>query len=53
MDKQYRPYRTGQGVPETGDYICQSGKKAKLNEKDEFPVCPVSGNETTWKHENN
>ncbi|WP_404450585.1 hypothetical protein LG329_09510 [Virgibacillus necropolis] len=49
-DKEYREYRTGQGVPMTGEYLCQSGKKATLNEKEEFPACPVSNQETTWTH---
>lgn len=51
MDENYRKYRTGQGVPLTGEYICQSGKKAKLNKDDDFPACPVSDEETTWTHE--
>ncbi|WP_172840523.1 hypothetical protein [Virgibacillus phasianinus] len=51
MGKNYREYRTGQGVPETGKYICQSGKTAKLNENEDFPACPVSDEETTWTHE--
>ncbi|WP_205520142.1 hypothetical protein [Virgibacillus doumboii] len=52
MEDQFREYRTGQGVPASGDYICQSGEKAKLLENDDFPVCPISGKETTWKHNN-
>ncbi|WP_407269797.1 hypothetical protein [Radiobacillus sp. PE A8.2] len=52
MADTYREYRTGQGVPATGDYICQSGKKATLNEKEHFPACPVSGKDTYWKHNN-
>ncbi|WP_185959660.1 hypothetical protein [Lentibacillus cibarius] len=51
MDERYREFRTGQGVPKEGTYICQSGEKAKLSEQDEFPVCPISGNETYWKHD--
>ncbi|WP_194841297.1 hypothetical protein [Salinibacillus xinjiangensis] len=51
MEEDYREYRTGQGVPASGEYICQSGKKAEFNENDTFPVCPVSGEETTWKHD--
>lgn len=51
MDEQYRKYRTGQGVPITGEYICQSGKKAKFNENDDFPACPISNEETNWTHE--
>ncbi|GAA0480050.1 hypothetical protein GCM10008986_00680 [Salinibacillus aidingensis] len=52
MAEETREYRTGQGVPLTGEYICQSGEIAKLNENDSFPRCPVTGQETTWKHEN-
>lgn len=51
MDKDYREYRTGQGVPASGTYTCQSGAKAELSEKDYFPLCPVSGEETYWKHD--
>ncbi|UOR11889.1 hypothetical protein [Halobacillus amylolyticus] len=51
MDDDYREYRTGQGVPEKGEYLCQSGERVRFNENEEFPVCPVSGEETTWKHE--
>jgi len=49
--KEYREYRTGQGVPAAGTYICQSGAKAELSENDHFPVCPVSNEETYWKHD--
>lgn len=51
MEDNYREYRTGQGVPESGQYICQTGKTAKLSEKDDFPSCPVSGDETFWKRD--
>ncbi|MFZ3579854.1 hypothetical protein [Virgibacillus sp. DJP39] len=50
-EEKYRKYRTGQGVPVEGEYICQSGKRAKLNIRDNFPVCPLSNKETTWTHE--
>ncbi|MFC2947058.1 hypothetical protein [Virgibacillus sediminis] len=50
MREGYREYRTGQGVPHDGEFICQSGKKATLSKDDTFPSCPVSGSETTWKH---
>ncbi|MFC7062087.1 hypothetical protein [Halobacillus seohaensis] len=49
--ENYREYRTGQGVPETGEYLCQSGEKAKLNKDENFPSCPISDKETTWKPE--
>ncbi|MFD1040121.1 hypothetical protein ACFQ3N_17245 [Virgibacillus byunsanensis] len=52
MDHKNREYRTGQGVPEAGEYICQSGKRGNFKEKEAFPVCPVSGEETYWKQDN-
>ncbi|WP_010098705.1 hypothetical protein [Ornithinibacillus scapharcae] len=52
MDKQLREYRTGQGVPITGNYICQSGAKAKFSKDDTFPQCPKSSEDTYWKHDN-
>ncbi|MFC3038739.1 hypothetical protein ACFOGI_00540 [Virgibacillus xinjiangensis] len=51
VKEDYREYRTGQGVPHDGEFICQSGKKATLAKHETFPSCPVSGNETTWKPE--
>lgn len=51
MTEEYREYRTGQGVPAEGYYMCQSGEKTKLNKDEKFPACPVNGDETTWKHE--
>lgn len=51
MAENNREYRTGQGVPKTGEYICQSGKRAKFNANEDFPACPVSNEETYWKHE--
>lgn len=50
-NNEYREYRTGQGVPVSGSYICQSGKRTKLRKDDTFPACPDSGNETFWKHD--
>ncbi|MEN2767411.1 hypothetical protein [Ornithinibacillus xuwenensis] len=52
MENKYREYRTGQGVPKAGAYICQSGKKASMNKGENFPECPISGQDTYWKHEN-
>ncbi|MEC5425205.1 hypothetical protein QGM71_17100 [Virgibacillus sp. C22-A2] len=51
MDEHNRQYRTGQGVPKKGEYLCQSGKRVTFKDNDEFPVCPVSGEDTFWKHE--
>lgn len=52
VDKQLREYRTGQGVPITGTYICQSGAKANFTKDDTFPQCPTSRKDTYWKREN-
>ncbi|WP_179107210.1 hypothetical protein [Sediminibacillus massiliensis] len=51
MTEQSREYRTGQGVPKTGNYLCQSGEMSTLKKDESFPSCPVSGKETYWKHE--
>jgi hypothetical protein len=45
-------YITGQGVPKEGEYVCQLGERMTLHTKEDFPMCPVSGKETTWKREN-
>ncbi len=52
LEKEFREYRTGQGVPVSGSYICQSGEKSSLNKNDTFPQCPISGQDTYWKHQN-
>ncbi|MFS0672179.1 hypothetical protein [Ornithinibacillus sp. 179-J 7C1 HS] len=52
MEKEFREYRTGQGVPVSGSYICQSGVSAKLNKDESFPRCPVSKKDTYWQHHN-
>lgn len=51
MVQSNREFRTGQGVPDKGEYVCQSGERATFNKNESFPVCPISGNETTWKRE--
>ncbi|GGA12281.1 hypothetical protein GCM10008018_66710 [Paenibacillus marchantiophytorum] len=45
-------HRTNEKVEETGTYICAAGKALQLSHGDVFPYCPVSGNETTWRHAN-
>lgn len=42
-------FRTGQRVKEPGTYECEAGSKRELRELDEFPICPESGRETTWR----
>ncbi|MBM7660935.1 hypothetical protein JOC85_001707 [Bacillus mesophilus] len=51
MNKNVEIYRTGQGVPVDGEYRCQSGQRLRLNGKEDFPVCPISGSDTTWTRE--
>jgi hypothetical protein len=51
MAETSREYRTGQGVPENGQYMCQSGEKATFKANEKFPTCPVSNKETYWKHD--
>ncbi len=48
MEERTHEYRTGQGVPVNGEYRCQSGARGTFKEGDDFPMCPVSGEETTW-----
>ncbi len=50
LDRDLREYRTGQGVPLSGSYMCQSGATAKLSKNEVFPQCPVSKEDTYWKH---
>lgn len=49
-ERDLREYRTGQGVPLSGSYMCQSGATAKLSKDEAFPQCPVSKEDTYWKH---
>ncbi|WP_456278372.1 hypothetical protein [Bacillus sp. AK128] len=51
MNKNIEVYRTGQGVPVNGEYRCQSGQSLSLGERESFPVCPISGTDTTWTRE--
>ncbi|MFP7492263.1 hypothetical protein SFC66_00645 [Terribacillus saccharophilus] len=51
MHDDTREYRTGQGVPQTGIYNCQSGERVEIKENDVFPRCPMKNEETTWIRE--
>jgi hypothetical protein len=51
MADRNREYKTGEQVAETGRYACKAGDKKDLNANDTFPVCPVSGGETTWRRD--
>lgn len=48
--QEEREYRTGQGVPKSASYQCQSGERHVFSENDEFPTCPVTDEDTVWKH---
>lgn len=50
MGNEERVYRTGQGIPVSAEYMCQSGEVRKFTKDDVFPVCPVSGEDTYWEH---
>lgn len=47
-----RNYKTGERVPEAGQYACAAGERISLRADENFPVCPIGGGETTWKREN-
>jgi hypothetical protein len=51
MADRNREFKTGERVSEAGRYACKSGERRDLNANDSFPVCPVSGGETTWSRE--
>jgi hypothetical protein len=51
MADRNRDYRTGDRVIEPGAFVCEVGQRRDLREGDEFPACPESGRETTWKRE--
>jgi hypothetical protein len=51
MAEKNRDYRTGERVPEAGQYACASGDRKEFKTNDNFPACPVSGNDTTWKRD--
>jgi hypothetical protein len=51
MADRNRDYRTGERVAEPGGFVCEVGQRRDLREGDEFPTCPESGRETTWKRE--
>jgi hypothetical protein len=52
MADRNRDFKTGERVTEAGEYICQSGERKNLRAEEDFPVCPISGGETTWKRDN-
>ncbi len=51
MADRNRDFRTGERVPEAGRYTCEAGERKEFKNNDDFPACPVSGNETTWKRD--
>jgi hypothetical protein len=51
-EQNNRNFRTGERVAEPGEYICEAGNRKELRGNEEFPVCPVSGGETTWRRQN-
>jgi hypothetical protein len=51
MAERNRDFRTGERVSEAGEYTCASGERKNLRADEEFPACPISGGETTWRRE--
>jgi predicted RNA-binding Zn-ribbon protein involved in translation (DUF1610 family) len=45
-------HQTGEPVIESGAYYCEAGEKVEFSSGDIFPVCPVNGNQTVWRHAN-
>jgi predicted RNA-binding Zn-ribbon protein involved in translation (DUF1610 family) len=45
-------HQTGEPVIESGEYFCEAGEKEEFSSGDTFPVCPVNGNQTVWRHAN-
>jgi predicted RNA-binding Zn-ribbon protein involved in translation (DUF1610 family) len=45
-------HQTGEPVIEAGAYFCEVGKEQEFAKGDSFPVCPVNGNPTVWRHAN-
>jgi hypothetical protein len=45
-------HQTGESVIEAGTYFCEAGKKQEFTKGETFPVCPVNGNPTVWRHAN-
>jgi hypothetical protein len=43
-----RPFRTGERVTETGDYISGMGEKKSYREGEMFGTDPATGEDTTW-----
>jgi len=45
-------HQTGEAVIEAGAYFCDAGEKKDFSKGETFPVCPVNGNQTVWRHAN-
>ncbi|QGQ94059.1 hypothetical protein EHS13_03640 [Paenibacillus psychroresistens] len=45
-------HQTGEAVVEAGAYFCEAGKKQDFAKGATFPVCPVNGSSTVWRHAN-
>lgn len=43
-------HQTHDEVMESGQYVCEVGDKLDLKKGDVFPVCPRTGQDTTWRH---
>jgi hypothetical protein len=43
-------HQTGEQVIEAGAYFCDAGEKREFDAGEMFPLCPVHGVETVWRH---
>jgi hypothetical protein len=43
-------HQTNQRVEEAGKYVCASGETMEFQIGDKFPVCPITKEDTTWRH---
>lgn len=43
-------HQTNERVEEAGKYICASGEADEFKSGETFPVCPISNEQTTWRH---
>lgn len=49
MADQTQVYRTGDRVPEPGQYTCDAGQRKLFRQGDVFDPCPESGSQTVWR----
>jgi uncharacterized cupin superfamily protein len=43
-------HHSNEEVMETGRYVCAAGETKEFKQGDKFPMCPRTGEATTWRH---